>query len=1142
MIRKPFIGLVLTAFLTFCLDPLYADSFFSNLPPPGTIVHTSLSLNPVMLQGIRIDPKNPLHLDFILDTGDTAPNSQTIRAETLKLVRYFLASLTVPNDQLWVNLSPYEKNRIIPDGLALTEMGGELLAQDYMLKQLTASLLGPEQAAGRQFWSRIYAKAGAKYGSSPVPLDIFNKVWIVPDKATIYEHQGTAVVEYSHLKVMLEQDYLALVKNHHSSGNTGSMASDLIREVVLPQIEQEVNTGRNFAGVRQVNNALILAAWFKQNLKQTLLGQRYANRNKVSGIDLQDRTVKQKIYAQYLKAFKKGVYNYIKEDIDPRSRQIIARKYFLGGYDAQNLRLDVREGSFAQISGNINFDHALMASVDLAMMAPQGDIDKDAAQKRLREIKDHHYEGFPVVKQGQDIPVGVQYALAFYEKEIGPENSLKTMIREGRLRAGPDWEIQIKGLYDGDGILVSTDSENEVDQVLVELLSGKKEADKFREWKKEVRSKAIKPLAIFTSGVIAKPMEVLKRYGILDLLSSGKPVRMEDIVDHVRQLKIDGKKIRFNTPNAQYIAGVLRALASLGWLTMQGGSADSMEFVLTAQGAQALGFADRYAEVANFMPKFTQIADYLFNRENAPSLEKETLSLRQLDVLSKQGWGIPETLNPQLASLIKGQLNGYLVINLALALWQEKVFDLFDADLEININDIIRETKIAKDPVELKAAFDIFDNVGFLTDSGNGKYKLTQEGLVAFDRVLAYGVPVSYRPSYDLAEEFLFGDPKSIKRVDDQGRELLVYRYLNVLGSGASHATYFKQIDKIVQGMIRERLENKEIPPQDQLSAKTPFVLSFADIGSGDGTFLAHVYHVIMAQTRYGDLVRDLPDIYKIEMVGVDYNLESQFATSEKLRSEGIEHTVMFGNINDPKQIVVDVRNRLHEKYGKQAKAMVINTRTFLDHNRPWKPVENIEQAQKRVSQLTGTYGWRGEAIPKNFVEQNLYEHFKAWGDALKTEGQKDLIVIELHTIPPEVAAANIGKTLDIPYWLSHAFSDQFIIEFPIYKARVEEAGFVATFHRLFPDEPLTTVSVDVWHRKDLAMQARAIQADQSSPFGGINLNPDLGFVRIKRDGKGVELPIESGDLQNINIEGLEPVLLKIISLSGQRSHFLVNQ
>ena len=49
------------------------------------------------------------------------------------MVEYFLASLTIPDDEMWVNLSPYEKDWIISEGLGLTSMGRDLLAQDYML-------------------------------------------------------------------------------------------------------------------------------------------------------------------------------------------------------------------------------------------------------------------------------------------------------------------------------------------------------------------------------------------------------------------------------------------------------------------------------------------------------------------------------------------------------------------------------------------------------------------------------------------------------------------------------------------------------------------------------------------------------------------------------------------------------------------------------------------------------------------------------------------------------------------------------------------------------------------------------------------------------------------------------------------------
>ena len=90
-----------------------------------------------------------------------------------------------------------------------------MLAEDYMLKQITASLIYPEDETGRKFWKRVYEEAVKKFGTTNIPVNTFNKVWIVPEKAVVYENAkaGTAYVVESKMKVMLEQDYLALDKS-----------------------------------------------------------------------------------------------------------------------------------------------------------------------------------------------------------------------------------------------------------------------------------------------------------------------------------------------------------------------------------------------------------------------------------------------------------------------------------------------------------------------------------------------------------------------------------------------------------------------------------------------------------------------------------------------------------------------------------------------------------------------------------------------------------------------------------------------------------------------------------------------------------------------------------------------------------------
>ncbi|GEM_PF-2135242 len=323
------------------------------LPNPGMMIGPSVAFVPVILRGIKVHPDNPFQFDFIVDTGNEFPPSLTIptevrgnsklKEESTKLIKYFLAALTVPEDDLWVNLSPYEKDRIIPEAFGQTEMGRDLLAQDYILKQLTASLMYPENDLGKEFWQKVYQKAQEKYGTSEIPINTFNKVWIVPDKAEVYETEDTAFVTESHLKVMLEVDYLALQNNLNKEEigtdqldsqdveQLSDVSSQIVKEIILPAIEVEVNEGKNFAQLRQIYNSLILAAWFKRALKDSILNKIYTDQNKIAGVDIEDKEVKQKIYNQYLEAFKKGVYDYIKEDYDPATQEIIARRYFSGG-------------------------------------------------------------------------------------------------------------------------------------------------------------------------------------------------------------------------------------------------------------------------------------------------------------------------------------------------------------------------------------------------------------------------------------------------------------------------------------------------------------------------------------------------------------------------------------------------------------------------------------------------------------------------------------------------------------------------------------------------------------------------------------------------------------------------------------------
>ncbi len=333
-LKKTFSFLILLAFIVnYWTVPAYAQEI--SLPAPGTMVHLSPQFTPALLKGIVIHPKDPFKFDFIINRGDKRLSEAEKKKEYTKLIKYFLASLAIPDEDQWVNLSPYEKDRIINDNFGKTIMGRDLLAQDYLLKQITASLIYPEDQLGKKFWDKVYLQAQKKYGITNVPVNTFNKVWILPDDASIYEKGNTVYILKNHLRVMTEQDYVALDKSNRSatlSLGVSSSAKSVLQEIILPALEKEVNEGQNFAQLRQVYSGMLLAAWFKRSLRQSVLSQEYANKAKVKGVDHDPKTNEQ-IYQQYLKAYKKGVFNLIKEDAEQLSTYKVPRKYFSGGME-----------------------------------------------------------------------------------------------------------------------------------------------------------------------------------------------------------------------------------------------------------------------------------------------------------------------------------------------------------------------------------------------------------------------------------------------------------------------------------------------------------------------------------------------------------------------------------------------------------------------------------------------------------------------------------------------------------------------------------------------------------------------------------------------------------------------------------------
>ena len=361
------------------------------MPPPGQMITPAAKPYDLpYIVGMRFSSDNIFEFTFFLNRGNVPAREDVLRVEVDKVGKYFLAALTIPEKDLWVNLSPYEQDRIITPELGRTDLGKDLLGEDYVLKQLASSLTYPDSESGKQYWQAVNDETrGIASLQKPLPnnrrdatlcvsgkdkpTQSFTKIWIVPGTIKMKEAYDRVVITEATLKVLTEEDYLATQKNAQTrgvaslQGNQPRMGRDAIPGVsnnvlafkthILPLIEKEVNTGKHFAHLRQLYRAIILAGWFKKKLKDTILNQVYFNQKKIKGAENNDPALKDKIYNEYVKAFNQGVYNVVKrESINYKSQitdyklpngrvgaglaparvpggRIIRRQYFSGGMD-----------------------------------------------------------------------------------------------------------------------------------------------------------------------------------------------------------------------------------------------------------------------------------------------------------------------------------------------------------------------------------------------------------------------------------------------------------------------------------------------------------------------------------------------------------------------------------------------------------------------------------------------------------------------------------------------------------------------------------------------------------------------------------------------------------------------------------------
>lgn len=515
-------------------------------------------------------------------------------------------------------------------------------------------------------------------------------------------------------------------------------------------------------------------------------------------------------------------------------------------------------------------------------------------------------------------------------------------------------------------------------------------------------------------GLATAPAAVaLAKKGVLKYLFEQKKASLADLTE------------RFKA-NEGYLNVGLRILCSQGFLKyyIDNGS-DEISFSLTEKSEIAFSHFYLYNDVVELLQFSSNFHPRLFEEE----------PFHKLDLLFekyKNNFGLTfsdDPLTNEIQHQILKHIEGYLVGPTLVRLGMNGMFHKYFMEISF------RPEEFHKSPELFKKILDFFVFLGWFTEK-NGNYQFTENGLFFAKRASAYGVTVSYLPTFARIEELIFGNPEALRMVADGADEIHVDREMNVWGSGGAHDTYFKVVDEILI-----RLFNLPIEEQPK---------GILDMGCGNGAFLEHIFDVIDRQTLRGKML----DKHPLFLVGADYNQAALKVTRANLIKADIWAKVIWGDIGRPDLLA----NDLMENYSIDLKEL-LNVRTFLDHNRIWEDPK--EQTPGRISSSTGAFAYRGKRISNNLVEDNLREHLQKWSSYVDKFG---LLLIELHTINPELAAANLGKTAATAYDATHGFSDQYIVEIEVFNKVAAEAGLFpdASIFRRFPDSNLATVSINL--------------------------------------------------------------------------------
>jgi SAM-dependent methyltransferase len=506
----------------------------------------------------------------------------------------------------------------------------------------------------------------------------------------------------------------------------------------------------------------------------------------------------------------------------------------------------------------------------------------------------------------------------------------------------------------------------------------------------------------------------------------------------------------------------LHGLAAAGWLAEPPGlSAEEAALSWTEAGREAMAFHPRYVALGDFLAGFDGNADDAWTRPWEP---------RQVDRFAALAAARGD--DEEVPAATAAHLDGGLVV--PAMLWLHETGRLLAAGPELP------EDELGAAMRELLARLGWIDAAGGWTADGRQAraFGLNFGGVATYLPLLAR-LPKLYRGELTVVPDPASGEP-----------EWHVHRALNVRISAAAHHRYFADSEPLFL----------EIFDREPLASQPRFI---ADMGCGEGSWLAHLYRLIEQRTRRGAALAEQP----LLMVGIDPDRGALELARRKLEQAGVPALLIRGDVTDPDRLAADLAEHgLAIEDG-------LHIRSFIDHERSYRGGGEVAGP----GWSSGVYmDAAGAPLSSAEIERDFIAHLRRWARHTHRHG---LVVLEAHCAAPAVVAKNLGSLHGIAFDAHQAYSKQYPVDHPAFVECCRLAGLRTASHRelRYPDNrPFVAVSL---HRllpagaeSPLpALRPGAPREDAWRPDPGVDLEDGRALHEILFRGGDIRYPATWG-------------------------------